>query len=396
MAFNNSSLTACNGENCKDPFIYNTWEKVGIILANAVIFCLAIPANGIVIVVISRVQNVRTPTSTFLLNLCVADILMASLYIPFITVDLYITGHWVFGGFMCRLVTFVFYLARYFSILILTAISVERYISVCLPRRLRLTAKKAFVTTVVLWLIAAGTAMPLFITKKLLPNPVQNNLKYCVLLWTLKTRKIYSAVSVTLFYIMPIAVITMVYYKIGRKVWSSAGRTRSMKLSNKHASNSKLRLTKIALAIILSFAISWTPLNTMNVLHLFDRNFPYSYNFGHIAYPIIWWVAFSNCAVNPLLYSFMSQNFRKAFTIFRNRRSRSYIVDSNSAFSRSSSKRFSRRGKKHTDEQLAEEPNGPLNEKGNLQTNSEKQEGPRISHHDSHNTKETLLIVSAL
>ena len=149
--FNNT--TSCYDGSCmpvdKNPFVFNKWEKTLIILANAAIFCLAIPANGIVIAVISRVQNVRTPTSTFLLNLCVADIIIASLYIPFITVDMYITGHWIFGDFMCRLVSFVFYLATYFSILLLTAISVERYISVCLPKRLRLTAKKAFITTVV-------------------------------------------------------------------------------------------------------------------------------------------------------------------------------------------------------------------------------------------------------
>ena len=108
MAFNNSSLSNCTGGNCNiyNPFIYNTPEKIAIVLANALIFCLAIPANGIVITVISSVQNVRTPTSTFLLNLCVADVLIASLYIPFMTVDLFVIGHWVFGDFMCKLVSF--------------------------------------------------------------------------------------------------------------------------------------------------------------------------------------------------------------------------------------------------------------------------------------------------
>lgn len=399
MAFNNSS---CSGGDCNvasNPYGYSTPEKIGIVLANALIFCLAIPANGIVITVISRVQNVRTaPTSTFLLNLCVADILMASLYIPFVTVDMYITGHWVFGDFMCRVVSFVYYLATYFSILILTAISVERYISVCLPRRLRLTSKKAFVTTVALWLLAACLALPFFIVKKSVPNPWRNNVEVCVITWPFRSAKIYTAVTLTLFYIMPIVFMALVYYKIGRKVWSSAEKTRSMKLSNKHSSNSKLRLTKIALAIILSFAVSWTPLNTLSMLFFFDnKNFPYSRDIMHVMYPIIYWVAFSNCALNPLLYCYMSQNFRKAFTIFRNRRSRSYLAaDSASAQSRTSSRRFSRRGKKSTDENVSIEQNGVPNERGNLQTNSENHEGSPISQHDSHNTKETFIIVSAL
>ena len=87
---------------------------------------------------------------------------------------------------------------------------------------------------------------------------------------------------------MPIAFMAMVYYKIGRKVWASADKTRSMKLSKKHASNSKLRLTKIALAIILSFVVSWTPLNTVNVLFFFGkRSSSFSASTAHVVYPIM-------------------------------------------------------------------------------------------------------------
>ena len=399
MAFNNSSLSNCTVGNCNaiyNPLIYNTSEKIAIVFANVLIFCLAIPANGIVIIVISSVQNVRTPTSTFLLNLCVADILIASLYIPFITVDLFVVGHWVFGDFMCKLVSFAYYLATFFSILILTVISLERYISVCLSRRLSLTAKKAFVTTVVLWIVAACLALPLFVVRKSFPNR-SLNVEFCIITWSHSSMKVYTLVTLALFYVMPITLMAMVYYKIGRKVWSSASRTSSMKLSNKHASNSKLRLTKIALAIILSFVISWTPMNTTIVLYFFGKkNFLYSADIARVVYPIIYWVAFTNCALNPLLYCYMSQNFRKAFTIFRNRRSQSYLAESVSALSRSSLRRFSKRGNKDCDKQLADEMNGVPNERENLQTLSDNPDGSRISHHASNNTKETVLIVSAL
>ena len=371
-------------------------EKIAIVFANALIFCLAIPANGIVIIVISSVQNVRTPTSTFLLNLCVADILIASLYIPFITVDLFVVGHWVFGDFMCKLVSFAYHLATFFSILILTVISLERYISICLSRRLSLTAKKAFVTTVVLWIVAACVALPFFVVRKSVHNR-SLNMEFCVVTWSYSSMKVYTLVTLALFYVMPITLMAMVYYKIGRKVWSSASRTSSMKLSNKHASNSKLRLTKIALAIIFSFVISWTPLNTIAVLYYFaKKNFPYSADIARVVYPIIYWVAFTNCALNPLLYCYMSQNFRKAFTIFRNRRSQSYLAESVSALSRSSLRRFSKRGNKDSDKQLADEMNGVPNEREKLQTLTDNPDGSRMSHHDSNNTKETVLIVSAL
>ena len=395
MAFNNSSSTNCSGGDCSNFMTYTTSEKIAIVAANMMIFFLAVPANGIVIMVISRVQNVRTaPTSTFLINLCIADIVIASLYIPFITVDLYVTENWVFGDFMCKLVAFLFYLAINFSILILTAISVERYISICLPRQMRLTAKKAFITTIVLWLVAASIALPVLIVRKSVPNRyVGEGIEFCVETWSFKYAKAYKTLNLTVFYIMPLVFMTVIYYKIGKKVWASADKTRTMKLSNKHASNSKLRLTKIALAIILSFAVSWTPLNTASMLFFFDRkNYPYSKKAAHVAYPMMFFVAFSNCALNPLLYCYMSQNFRKAFQIFRTRRSRRDLGDS---FSRSSSRWFSRRSKRNA-EQAADEANGGPEERGTLRTNSDNPDCSRTSQPEVPQTKDTILIMSAL
>ena len=394
MAYNNSSATTQNNH-----LTYTTSEKIAIVAANMLIFCLAIPANGMVIMVISRVQNVRTPTSTFLMNLCIADILMASLYIPFVTVDLYITGYWVFGDFMCRLVPFLYYLATNFSILILTAISVERYISVCLPRQMRLTAKKAFVTTIVLWIVAASTALPLLIVRKSVPNRFfPDNVEFCVETWSFKYAKVYKTLTLTLLYVMPLVFMGVVYYKIGKKVWASADKTRSMKLSNKHASNSKLRLTKIALAIILSFAVSWTPLNTMTILFYFDRkNFPYSHKAARVAIPMMYFVAFANCALNPLLYCYMSQNFRKALQIFRTRRSRRDLSDSTTGSSRSFTRRFSKRGSKRNGaEVVADEPNGVPPERGNLRSNSENHDCSRTSHPEVNHTRESIIMMSAL
>ncbi|XP_068688199.1 neuropeptide FF receptor 2-like [Montipora foliosa] len=384
MAFNNSSLSSAS-----NLYAYNTPEKAVIVLANALIFCLAIPANSIVIIVISTVQNVRTPTSTFLLNLCVADIVIALLYIPFITVDLYMVGHWVFGDFMCKLVSFAFYLATYSSILILTALSVERYISVCLSRRMRLTTKRAFITTLSLWMVTACFALPLFIGRESYLNP-SLNIEFCIITWPSSYVKIYTLTTLALFYVVPIAFMAIVYYKIGRKVWTSADKTRTMKLSNKHTLNSKLRLTKIAMAIILSFVISWTPLNTLNVLFFFaKRDFPLSAETVRVLYPIIHGVAFSNCALNPLLYCYMSQNFRKAFKVFRHRRSRSYLSDSTSALS--TTRRFSRWSKRifEPEKHLSNGLNG-------LPEKEENHGASRSSQQDLNGTKESILIVSAL
>lgn len=379
-----------------DLIEYSMIERTAIVASHMLIFLLAIPANGVVITVISRVQNVQTPTSTFLMNLCIADILIASLYIPFVTVDLYVAGSWIFGDFMCKLVSFLYYFATNFSILILTVISVERYVSVCRPRQMRLTAKKAFVTTVILWFVAGFTALPLFIVRKSIFNPIVN-VHFCVETWSFKYSKAYKTITLAMFYIMPLVFMAVVYYKIGKKVWASADKTKSMKLSTRHASNSKLRLTKIALGIILSFAVSWTPFNTMTLLFFFDRkNYPYSQEAMRVANPIIFFVAFSNCSLNPLLYCYMSQNFRKAFHIFWKRKSRRDLGESISVFSRTSTRRFSRRGKRRA-EQSVKEPNDAVYAHETLRTKSDNHDYfPTSQQPEIHNTVESILITSAV
>lgn len=67
-------------------------------------------------------------------------------------------------------------------------------------------------------------------------------------------------------------------------------------------------------AVVVVFTVSWLP------YHLF---FLVSYHFPEVmltrfikdTYLLCFWLAMSNCAVNPFIYYFMSQRFRKYFNL---------------------------------------------------------------------------------
>ncbi|EDO42883.1 predicted protein, partial [Nematostella vectensis] len=279
----------------------------------ACISFLAIPGNCLVIYVISRVHNMKTSTNTLLLNLCIADLLIAAFYLPFVTVDLYITDHWIFGGFMCRIVSFSQSVGTKASILILTALSLERYLTVCKSNLVIVTARNTCIICIVLWGVAIAFTLPLLIAKTTIS--IEEN-EYCIESWTSSHAIIYTLVVLTLFYFVPLIVMTALYAKIGKKLFRSTRRTNSMRLSissNKLTVTSKARLTKICVTIILSFALSWAPTHILTLVYYFSEMTPESYTIVNmIIFPIVSCVAFSNCALNPLLYCYMSQNFRNA------------------------------------------------------------------------------------
>ena len=79
----------------------------------------------------------------------------------------------------------------------------------------------------------------------------------------------------------------------------------------------KKKVTWMVLSIIVTFAICWLPLNLL----FFDMGIQYrKHEFGnrrgkpYIIFQLTAQIlAYSNSCINPILYAFLSENFRKGF-----------------------------------------------------------------------------------
>ncbi|KAJ8255632.1 hypothetical protein COCON_G00194960, partial [Conger conger] len=92
-----------------------------------VAFVLGILGNGLVIWV-TALKTKRTVNSVWLQNLAVADFVFV-LFLPF-SIDYVLRDfHWRFGQVMCKLNSFVSVTNMYASVLFLTVLSVDRYVS---------------------------------------------------------------------------------------------------------------------------------------------------------------------------------------------------------------------------------------------------------------------------
>lgn len=88
--------------------------------------------NLLVIFVVIMHRRMRTITNFFLTNLAVAD-LCVGLFCVYQNLSLYLTTHWAFGDFLCKMYHFVHSLSYTASIAILIVISVERYVAIVHP-----------------------------------------------------------------------------------------------------------------------------------------------------------------------------------------------------------------------------------------------------------------------
>ncbi|KAF8785037.1 Trissin receptor like protein [Argiope bruennichi] len=114
-------------------YIFNRLDvQICLILAYTFVFCCCFFGNLLVMIVVILHRRMRTITNFFLVNLAVAD-LCVGLFCVYQNLSFYLTSHWAFGNFLCKMYHFVHSLSYTASIAILIVISVERYVAIVHP-----------------------------------------------------------------------------------------------------------------------------------------------------------------------------------------------------------------------------------------------------------------------
>ncbi|EHB13368.1 P2Y purinoceptor 4 [Heterocephalus glaber] len=110
------------------------YKQIYLPLTYSLIFILGLPLNGIVLWLSWTQTKPWSCATIYLVNLIVADLLYV-LTLPFLIITYILEDSWLFGELLCRLVRFLFYTNLYGGILLLTCISVHRFLGVCHPLR---------------------------------------------------------------------------------------------------------------------------------------------------------------------------------------------------------------------------------------------------------------------
>lgn len=266
-----------------------------IILSCTSVFIVA--ANAIVCTFVLTNVRLRTYTNGFLVSLAVSDILTGGLFFP-----VHLSGpDSAVASVEDYLIAFVL-LSGIGNICLVTW---DRYIAVAKPFDYKKILKSHFTKLIIVTWAAA-------LVISLLPLTWQTDSDVII-------HKVYLFCLMGFFVLIPYAGVFRAYYQIGQHLKKHRRKIRNHSTTSlsSRKMKSEAKVTKVFLAIVIIFVLSWLPIIYMTTVASLNR--------PDLAPVILQKVSLLTVALsslaNPLLYAFMKDDFRREFKKFRQRRS---------------------------------------------------------------------------
>ncbi|XP_052389673.1 delta-type opioid receptor-like [Carassius gibelio] len=304
-----------DGRNYTEP---NPVKRpAGIIIAisitalYSVICVVGLLGNILVMYGVVRYTKLKTATNIYIFNLALADALATST-LPFQSAK-YLMNTWPFGELLCKIVIAIDYYNMFTSIFTLTMMSVDRYIAVCHPvRALEFrTPIKAKIINVCIWILSSAVGVPVMImavTKVTNQGAIVCMLKFPEPDWYWDT---VTKICVFIFaFVVPVLVITVCY---GLMIL----RLRSVRIfsGSKEKDRNMRRITRMVLVVVAAFIICWTPIHIFiivkTLVDISQKN-PFVIASWHLCIAL----GYTNSSLNPVLYAFLDENFKRCFRDF--------------------------------------------------------------------------------
>ena len=110
------------------------------------------------------------------------------------------------------------------------------------------------------------------------------------------------------YYVVPLCVIGMSYFLMAKNLWHSVSPS-FLQDNTVKALKSRRRVSKMVLVLVLVFAVCWLPIHSVHLYNDFGE--PGNHVTLYIVTILAHFLSYANSALNPIIYSFMSENFRK-------------------------------------------------------------------------------------
>uniref|UniRef100_H9G806 Alpha-2B adrenergic receptor n=1 Tax=Anolis carolinensis TaxID=28377 RepID=H9G806_ANOCA len=189
---------------------YNVQATAAIAAVTTFLILFTIFGNVLVIIAVLTSRSLKAPQNLFLVSLAAADILVATLIIPFSLAN-ELMGYWYFDKVWCKAYLALDVLFCTASIVHLCAISLDRYWSVsqAIEYNSKRTPRRIKCTILVVWLLAALISLPplVFNTN---PSEAQEDAKRC----ELNEQPWYILSSSTCSFFAPCLIMILVYVRI--------------------------------------------------------------------------------------------------------------------------------------------------------------------------------------
>lgn len=313
MAFNHSDVNSFSfHEECLANI--NTLPHICTIVLYSVVCVVGLFGNTLVIWVVLRFSKMQTVTNIYILNLAIADECFL-IGIPFLLYTMRICS-WKFGDYMCKAYMVSTSITQFTSSIFLLIMAADRYIAVCHPiespkyRTLRI----AKLVSLLAWFTSAILMLPVILFASTVRQEDGINFS-CNIDWPEMYKK-HSGTTFILYtfllgFATPLCFILIFYYLVIRKL-----HTVQQKHKSKEKKRSHRKVTRLVLTVITVYILCWLPhwISQVSLISAFVGQRQELSRFEISLYLLFGCLAYSNSAMNPILYAFLSDNFRKSFS----------------------------------------------------------------------------------
>lgn len=289
-------------------YLTSPWLTRFVPSVYTVVLVLSLPLNITAILVFLKKMKIEKPAVIYMLNLALADVLFVSV-LPFKIVYHFSGNDWVFGPQMCRFITAAFFCNMYCSVMLMTSISVDRFLAVVYPMQSLgwRTLPRASLVCFIIWLVAITGVIPFLLREQTMEIPRLNITTCHDVLRESELHGYYVhffSIFSSVFFIVPFIISTVCYVCIIRCLSSSTIVARQ---------NKKTRALLLCVAVFSVFVICFGPTNVLLLIHYIHFSYDNSLEYLYFAYLLCVSISSISCCIDPFIYYYASSQYQRQF-----------------------------------------------------------------------------------
>ncbi|XP_077318695.1 proteinase-activated receptor 1-like [Lithobates pipiens] len=275
--------------------LHSEWLSKFVPGVYTVVFSLSLPLNIVVVLIFLIKIKIKKPAVVYMLNLAIADLLFVCM-MPFNMVYRFSGNNWRAGDVMCHTVIAGFYFNMYCSILLITSMSVDKFLAVIYPIQSLAwrTLTRAWIVCFFIWMVSIASTVPLLITQQIF---YIKNLDITTCHDVQDHKKLgsfylyYFSFFTALFFFVPLIVTVFCYAATIKRLSSS-------QLGN---TDRKKQAVVLAIIVLSIFILCFGPANIIFFVHNILVNSTSATNL-YLAYLVCTAISSISTTLNPLLY----------------------------------------------------------------------------------------------
>ncbi|XP_073464609.1 proteinase-activated receptor 1-like [Aquarana catesbeiana] len=269
-----------------------------------IVVIISLPLNVLAVIIFLFKFKLKTPALVYMLNLATADVLYVSMLL-FSIVYRFSGNNWSLGEEMCRFFIAALYCNMYCSILLMTSVSVDRFLAIVYPMESLLwrTKKRAWLVCIFIWILSIAGTVPL-LTSELTQYVDSLGIVTCYDVLDITNVQNFSIYYftpyITLFFFLPLIITTFCYIRVIQNL-SSPKNESPFKRS---------RSVFLSLIVLCEFVVCFGPTNVIFVIYYLQFYRTVSDSL-YSAYILCASVSSISCCLDPIIYYYASPEISK-------------------------------------------------------------------------------------